>query len=120
MEITKDGMYKPVKVFSDFKENKIYLGTDYMWVNTEHQYSHDVCLAILYPVTNDFKLDGHGVNKNVYGETDSFQVRPKVLYKNKLGIYFNLKGEGRVYLGQDYIDWVIKEYPQYERYLQIK
>lgn len=116
MEITKDGMYKPVKVFSGFKENKIYLGTDYMSEN----FLQDVCLAVLYPVKDDFKSNGMGSNLDVWHETSSFQVRPKVLYKNKLGIYFNLKGEGRVYLGQDYIDWIVKEYPQYERYLQIK
>lgn len=117
MEITKDGMYKPVKVFSGFDENKIYLGTEYRDKGTEYEMCEDICLAVLYPITNHFKDKG---DLDIYSSNDRFQVVPKLLYKNKLGIYFNLKGEGRVYLGQDYIDWVIKEYPQYERYLQIK
>ena len=88
-----------------------------MCANTKDEYARDVCLAILYTVTDDFSNDGDGSSKDVYGETDSFQVRPKVLYKNKLGIYFNLKGEGRVYLSKDDIDNIVLNNRQYERAL---
>ena len=65
----------------------------------------DVALAVLVIVKKDFELEG--ITDIILHDTDSYQIRPKALFKSKLGIYFN--DDGRRYLSkQDIIDLKIQ------------
>jgi hypothetical protein len=64
-------------------------------VTTNYGCETDAALAVLVEVTKDF--DPSKKTDKILYDTASYQIRPKTLYKSKVGIFFKDE-EGRRYL----------------------
>lgn len=66
----------------------------------------DVCLAVLVVVIRDFNPD---LNIDyILSDTNSFQIRPKALYKSSRGIFYKDEKERRYLSTQEIIDLKIE------------
>lgn len=116
MEIFKDGKLIPVKVWCNKVkvEDRIILGKfDVHPEISEYNYKSLACLGVLYLTTNDFEGEDYDY---IFHDTHSYQIRPKVIHKNGSKLFINTN-EGRVYLDQNYIDWIKLEFPEYGKLL---
>ena len=115
IEQIKNGNFIPIKIWCDKikSEDRIILDEIVLYPESIKKYTKLVCLAILYPVTDDFCNEE--TNK-IYRDTDSYQIRPKIVHKNKNGLFVETK-EGRNYLSQTYIDWLKNEFTEYSKFL---
>lgn len=104
--ITIDGFYKVIKVniYNSFSKERIVLD--------DKVGNCAIGLAALYVVRNDFLEE----EDFVYSDYDSFQVRPKALFKDSKGIF--IKADKKTYLELDYIDWIKKTYPEFAKYFE--
>jgi hypothetical protein len=94
-------MSKPIKLV---KVESYYPGKDRMIIGKidKESYENDICLAVLVIVIEDFKPNE--LINDVLRETDSYQIRPKALYKNTRGVFFKDEKERRYLTLQEKID----------------
>jgi len=106
--ILKNGQLKlvKIKIYNSYSDDRIVL--------KEIKDKCPIGLAVLYEVRNDF-LDN---DDEIYSDYDSYQVRPKALYKDSKGIF--VKAEKKTYLDREYLDWLRSAYPEYAELLKIE
>ena len=80
------------------------------------KFEKDISLSVLTVVTEDFNLD-EKIDK-ILDEKDSYQIRPKALYKSKRGIFY--KDEiGRRYLSKQEIIYLKIDNKELGKYLDV-
>lgn len=93
----------------DSSKDKIIINKD----NIKNQ-TNDIALGVLVIIRQDFDIEN--IDNKIIGENDSFQIRPKSLYKSNRGIFYK-EGKERRYLStQEQIDLKIKN-PELAQYL---
>ena len=99
----------------DVSKDKIVLGMYKHIYSGDEVYvrKHEVTLAYLLRI-EDFKEDDE---YNVLRNTDSIQIRPKAIYKNKKGYYKKINGK-RVYFKGKEITEIENTIQKFQKYLQ--
>jgi len=80
------------------------------------KFEKDISLSVLTVVTEDFNLEDK--IERILNETESYQIRPKALYKSKRGIFYKDENGRRYLCKQEIIDLKM-ENEELGKYLEV-